>query len=125
MRYIGNFRPPPKVDSMVVRIELKIPPPPINFIEWDGLVRMLFNRKHKTIHAIMTVKSILQVLEQNYRTYFSLNNMILPDPMPDMKTIVEDILTTTGYSSQRAARMDLNDFLCLLAAFNEKGIHFS
>jgi 18S rRNA (adenine1779-N6/adenine1780-N6)-dimethyltransferase len=40
----ANFRPPPKVDSQVVRIELKNPPPPINFIEWDGLVRMLFNR---------------------------------------------------------------------------------
>ena len=33
-----NFRPPPKVESRVVRIELKNPPPPVNFIEWDGLV---------------------------------------------------------------------------------------
>jgi 18S rRNA (adenine1779-N6/adenine1780-N6)-dimethyltransferase len=34
-----NFRPPPKVESRVVRIELKNPPPPINFTEWDGMVR--------------------------------------------------------------------------------------
>jgi 18S rRNA (adenine1779-N6/adenine1780-N6)-dimethyltransferase len=34
-----NFRPPPKVESRVVRIELKNPPPPVNFIEWDGMVR--------------------------------------------------------------------------------------
>jgi 18S rRNA (adenine1779-N6/adenine1780-N6)-dimethyltransferase len=33
-----NFRPPPKVESRVVRIELKNPPPPVNFIEWDGMV---------------------------------------------------------------------------------------
>ena len=34
-----NFRPPPKVESRVVRIELKNPPPPVNFVEWDGMVR--------------------------------------------------------------------------------------
>jgi 18S rRNA (adenine1779-N6/adenine1780-N6)-dimethyltransferase len=59
----ANFRPPPKVDSLVVKIELKTPPPPIDFTEWDGLVRLLFNRKHKTCHAIMTVKSALMVSE--------------------------------------------------------------
>jgi 18S rRNA (adenine1779-N6/adenine1780-N6)-dimethyltransferase len=36
-----NFRPPPKVESRVVRIELKNPPPPVNFTEWDGMVRPL------------------------------------------------------------------------------------
>jgi 18S rRNA (adenine1779-N6/adenine1780-N6)-dimethyltransferase len=35
----NNFRPPPKVESRVVRIELKNPPPPVNFVEWDGMVR--------------------------------------------------------------------------------------
>ena len=29
----NNFRPPPKVDSSVVRIEPRWPPPPINFRE--------------------------------------------------------------------------------------------
>jgi 18S rRNA (adenine1779-N6/adenine1780-N6)-dimethyltransferase len=36
-----NFRPPPKVESRVVRIELKNPPPPVNFTEWDGMVCIL------------------------------------------------------------------------------------
>jgi 18S rRNA (adenine1779-N6/adenine1780-N6)-dimethyltransferase len=35
-----NFRPPPKVESRVVRIELKNPPPPVNFVEWDGMVSL-------------------------------------------------------------------------------------
>ncbi len=29
----NNFRPPPKVDSSVVRIEPRWPPPPVNFRE--------------------------------------------------------------------------------------------
>ena len=33
----ANFRPPPKVDSMVVKIELKNPPPPVNFTEWVSI----------------------------------------------------------------------------------------
>lgn len=125
----ANFRPPPKVDSQVVRIELKNPPPPINFIEWDGLVRMLFNRKNKTLHAILTVKSVLIVLEDNYKTHLSLNNNSNDSNnvtmIPEMKPLIEEVLTSTGYSDQRAAKMDINDFLCLLAAFNAKGIHFS
>ena len=36
----NNFRPPPKVESRVVRIELRNPPPPVNFTEWDGMVSM-------------------------------------------------------------------------------------
>ena len=47
----NNFRPPPKVESSVVRIEPRQPPPPINFPEWDGLLRICFSRKNKTIAA--------------------------------------------------------------------------
>lgn len=49
------------MDSRVVRIELRNPPPPVNFSEWDGLIRLLFNRKHKKLHSVLTTKSVLQV----------------------------------------------------------------
>jgi 18S rRNA (adenine1779-N6/adenine1780-N6)-dimethyltransferase len=121
----ANFRPPPKVDSLVVRIEIKNPPPEVNFVEWDGLIRLLFNRKHKTLHAVLTTKAVLQLLEENYRTHLSLNSQVIPDPFPDMKILVEEVLSQDGFHEQRAARMSINDFLCLLAAFNAKGIHFT
>ena len=41
----NNFRPPPKVDSSVVRIEPRKPPVQVNFREWDGLIRLCFGRK--------------------------------------------------------------------------------
>jgi 18S rRNA (adenine1779-N6/adenine1780-N6)-dimethyltransferase len=207
----ANFRPPPKVDSLVVKIELRNPPPPVNFLEWDGLVRILFNRKHKTLHALLTSKNILKVLEENRKTHLSLNptaaapadessallslgmttgaapaggetlskrrkktlkkqkrlqqqqaeeqksgeddeehedSMNVPDveeedmnqdqsdeediggqvatgPLQQIKELVESILIETEFSDKRAARMDIDDFLCLLAAFNAKGIHFT
>lgn len=128
----ANFRPPPKVDSLVVRIELRNPPPPVDFTEWDGLVRILFNRKHKTLRAIMTTKNILKILEENYRTHLALSSrdeemdVEVDEVSPVMvKELVEKVLNETGYSDKRAARMDIDDFLCLLAAFNMAGIHFS
>ncbi|XP_076882736.1 ribosomal RNA small subunit methyltransferase-like [Bidens hawaiensis] len=64
----NNFRPPPKVDSSVVRIEPRKPTPTVNFKEWDGLVRICFTRKNKTIGAIFKQKRVLSILEKNYKT---------------------------------------------------------
>lgn len=57
----NNFRPPPKVDSSVVRIEPRNPPPPIPLLEWDGLVRLAFGRKNKTLGAAFRTTRTLQV----------------------------------------------------------------
>ncbi|XP_073288040.1 ribosomal RNA small subunit methyltransferase-like [Primulina huaijiensis] len=64
----NNFRPPPKVDSSVVRIEPRKPLPPVNFKEWDGLVRICFNRKNKTLGSLFRQKTVLSILEKNYKT---------------------------------------------------------
>ncbi|KAI3978789.1 hypothetical protein MKX01_015964 [Papaver californicum] len=64
----NNFRPPPKVDSSVVRIEPRKPLPPVNFKEWDGLIRLCFNRKNKTLGSVFRQKSVLALLEKNYKT---------------------------------------------------------
>lgn len=65
----NNFKPPPKVESSVVKLEPKNPPPPINYIEWDGLLRVCFMRKNKSLGAIFKVKSIVKLLEKNFQTY--------------------------------------------------------
>ena len=67
----NSFKPPPKVESSVVRLEPKYPPPPINFTEWDGLVRLCFLRKNKTLSAIFRLKNILKLLHANYINFHS------------------------------------------------------
>lgn len=69
----NSFRPPPKVDSSVVRIEPIHPVPAINFGQWDGLVRIAFQRKNKTLRAIFAHKSIQQIMHANYQTARALN----------------------------------------------------
>ncbi|WCJ22312.1 Dimethyladenosine transferase [Euphorbia peplus] len=64
----NNFRPPPKVDSSVVRIEPRKPRPQVNLKEWDGFIRICFIRKNKTLGAIFRMKNVLTMLEKNYKT---------------------------------------------------------
>ncbi|KAL4445312.1 hypothetical protein ABPG77_011137 [Micractinium sp. CCAP 211/92] len=183
----NNFRPPPKVDSSVVRIEPRNPPPPINFLEWDGLVRLCFGRKNKTLGAIFRQSNTLALLEQNYAVAQALhraadgaevdlvgaiNRLAMEggsgagaggaaddggsdDDMGEdeeggagegahggiaaggsarrrrgkasegFKEQVLEVLEKSGYIEKRAAKMSQDDFLALLAAFNQAGIHFA
>lgn len=72
----NNFRPPPKVESNVVRIEPRNPPPPINYQEWDGLTRIAFVRKNKTLSAAFKQSSVIAVMEKNYKIHCSLHNIV-------------------------------------------------
>ena len=69
----NNFRPPPKVESSVVRIEPRSPPPAVDFEEWDGMLRVVFNRKNGTLGKAFKTTSVLQMLERNHRTFLALS----------------------------------------------------
>ncbi|KIJ18159.1 hypothetical protein PAXINDRAFT_129433 [Paxillus involutus ATCC 200175] len=120
----NNFRPAPLVESSVVRMVPLDPPPPVKFEEFDGLGRILFSRKNKTVHATFMAKGVLDMLEKNWRTWCSGQNKMVEDGV-SMKAKVEEVLNSTGYSDQRAAKMTIDDLLKLLSAFHDEGIHFA
>ena len=62
----NNFRPAPQVESSVVRIVPLDPPPPVKFEEFDGLNRIVFSRRNKTINADFLAKGVLEMLESSY-----------------------------------------------------------
>jgi 18S rRNA (adenine1779-N6/adenine1780-N6)-dimethyltransferase len=131
-----NFRPPPKVESRVVRIELRNPPPPVNFVEWDGMIRLLFNWKNKSLRAVLNTKSVHKLLEENGNTVRFLQSQqqkkkgdsedvdVAMDERP-VAEILDEILEQPNWKDRRASKLDLDDFLTLLAQFNQAGIHFS
>lgn len=120
----NNFRPPPKVESSVVRLEPRNPPPPVSYPEWDGLTRIAFLRKNKTLNASFKQTSVLETLEKNYKLHCSLRNEDVPMEL-NMKEMVEEILVKCKADQLRARTMDIDDFMKLLYAFNLAGIHFS
>lgn len=183
----NNFKPPPQVESSVVRIEPKLGKdrPNVSWDEWDGLLRVCFVRKNKTLRASwLGTREVLVMAEKNYRTWCAMNgvpidetvieddaddaDMDAEDPMqkdddagamevdgdddtPDffkefkssavsktkskrkktkvaelvrekIRKVLEDV---TELADKRAGKCDEGDFLRLLYAFNEEGIHFS
>lgn len=87
----NNFKPPPAVESSVVRLVPKNPRPNISYEEWDGLLRICFVRKNKTLRAnFLGTTSILNLLETNYRTWCAQNDIPLEDgPAGDSTTLME------------------------------------
>ncbi|OAQ61775.1 dimethyladenosine transferase [Pochonia chlamydosporia 170] len=184
----NNFRPPPQVESSVVRIEPKVGKdrPNVSWDEWDGLLRVCFVRKNKTLRASwLGTREVLTMVEKNYRTWCAMNGVAVDeslveggdaeedldmeggdagageedgmdvddDDAPDffneanslatnvpktkskrkktkvaelvrekIRKVLEDV---TELADKRAGKCDETDFLRLLFAFNEEGIHFS
>ena len=42
-----------------------------------------------------------------------------------VRRIVEEVLATNSFEQMRSSKMSQDDFLLLLATFNEKGVHFA
>ncbi|KAJ7158502.1 S-adenosyl-L-methionine-dependent methyltransferase [Mycena filopes] len=120
----NNFRPAPLVESSVVRVVPKDPPPPVKFEEFDGLGRILFSRRNKTVHGNFMAKGVIPMLEKNWRTWCAENDQIIEDDL-NMKVKIEQVLIDTGNSENRAAKMDVDDLLKLLSAFHDIGVHFA
>ena len=138
----NNFRPPPKVESAVVRLVPIDPPPAIRFEEFDGLTRILFARRNKIVRANFQASGVKEMLESNYKAWKASREESLEDGW-DVSEVVEKTLQTSGYADQRPAKMDVDDFrmslalllaftcadacfaVALLSAFNLQGIHFS
>lgn len=185
----NNFRPPPQVESSVVRIEPKTggDRPNVSWDEWDGLLRVCFVRKNKTLRASwLGTKEVLAMVERNYRTWCAMNGVPVDDSVAEdgaedddetmemdevadgemdvdaddagedppaffkelhaaatnvpktkskrkktkvaelvrekIRKVLEDV---TELADKRSGKCDENDFLKLLFAFNEEGIHFS
>ncbi|KAJ2062235.1 Dimethyladenosine transferase [Coemansia sp. S146] len=119
----NNFKPPPNVESSVVKIEPLDPPPPIEFEEWDGMLRIAFSRRNKTLAASFKSTATMQMLESNYKTFCASNEVMMEEGF-DIKQKVLGVLDKLGFAETRASKMDIDDFLKLLAAFHDADIHF-
>lgn len=88
----NNFRPPPKVESSVVRIEPRNPAPAVNFAEWDGMLRICFHRKHKTLRANFSQKTVVKMLEKKKKTAQALGSSTAPsDSAKDIAALGNEV----------------------------------
>ncbi|KIH94482.1 dimethyladenosine transferase [Sporothrix brasiliensis 5110] len=99
----ANFKPPPQVESAVVRITPRTgsEKPKFNFAEMDGMLRISFTRKNRTLRASFVSKEVLAMLARNYRVYASMNGIAVDD------SLVEDAAADDDDGED--ADMDVDD----------------
>lgn len=120
----NSFRPPPKVESSVIRLEpMPASQHPIPFDEFDGLARILFLRKNKHIAANFKASGVVEMLEKNYRTNCSMNNKAVVEG--NFKERVLSILESTRHAEMRAAKMTQKEMVEVLSAFHASGFTFA
>lgn len=108
---------------MVVKVVPRDPPIQVDFKEWDGLMRICFGRKRKTLRSSFCMNYTLKLLEDNYKTYCALTGTA--PAKQNMKQMVISVLTDLELADTRAIKIDLDTFFKLLLEFNKRGIHFS
>ncbi|KAK7256965.1 hypothetical protein RIF29_30606 [Crotalaria pallida] len=104
----NNFRPPPKVDSSVVRIEPRKPRIEVNQKEWDGFLRICFTRKNKTLGAIFRQKNVISLLEKNYKTVQALK-LSQDGPMKETETKMDSSHVDYSIDDERMEMDDITD----------------
>ena len=129
----NNFKPPPKVESSIIKLEPKIKQmqqgqlPPMD--QFDGLLRIAFNRKNKTLNSNFNNKNVIELLKKNYIIGKVSNNngenMDLDITYDFIRDLVLDILSQCDMQDKRAQKLSELDFLKLLLKFMENGIYFS
>lgn len=129
----NNFNPPPQVESNVVRIEPKHPRPQIAYDEWDGLLRIAFVRKNRTLRAaFLGTAAVLELLASNYRLFCAQNGIPLDDSPLDSDTAliepekmeVDADDEVTGFSDPDDPDDELPDFFKQMQAEKKKnGVH--
>lgn len=90
----------------MVRIEPKVPRPQISYDEWDGLLRVVFVRRNRTIQAGFNSTPVMNMIERNYKTWCAQNDIALGDgPLEDvgMEDVEEEVEEAVG------GQMDVDD----------------
>nr|CCC90879.1 conserved putative ribosomal RNA adenine dimethylase family protein [Trypanosoma congolense IL3000] len=119
----NSFNPPPKVESSVIRLDPKHPPPSVDFDEWDGLVKLIFNRKNKKVSSIFRTKSTVSVLYEKYCSYQKMEGAKNIKSLGEFKEHLESILQEPLFD-KRARVLDEGSIMELLYCFTKNGIHF-
>lgn len=123
----NNFKPPPAVESSVVRLVPKNPRPQISYEEWDGLLRVVFVRKNKTLRAsFFGTTSVMDMLEGNYRTWCAQNDVPVEDApsgetQMDAKEIEDHV--DDGQGEEWDGIMDVDGDDDIPAFFKEEADH--
>ncbi|RLN96725.1 hypothetical protein BBJ28_00015894 [Nothophytophthora sp. Chile5] len=119
-----HFLPPPKVDSRVIKltpraaVEPKLPTnDQLFFRKFDALLRIGFQRKNKTLRALL--------LSRTARSQYILAKDAVQSDEDEKQAVTERVeaaLAACGLASNRAVKIPVTEFMALLQALRDHGI---
>ncbi|XP_026191631.1 probable dimethyladenosine transferase [Cyclospora cayetanensis] len=119
----NSFRPPPKVDSVIVKITPRKEILPVDFREWNGLLRICFTRKRKTLRSIFKKPSVLSMLEQNHKVVSAFKGAA-PVNGSQFRDLCFEAIQEAGVSDRRSVSISTAEFYKLLLEFHRRSIFF-
>ncbi|KAF4145838.1 Ribosomal RNA adenine dimethylase [Phytophthora infestans] len=116
-----HFLPPPKVDSRVIKLVPRAAALPSHdeqfFQKFDALLRLCFERKNKTLRALLLAKTARSQyeLKEDTETEGEDKHQVVTER-------VEAALEASGLTSNRAVKVSVTEFIKLLQELQERGI---
>ncbi|KAI5193302.1 hypothetical protein NECID01_2197, partial [Nematocida sp. AWRm77] len=104
--------------------------PGIDLDEFDGLVKICFSRKNKTLGAIFRQAAVKNLIFNNMAGLGALEEEAdFPEEEAQITEAQEEALaraiSESGLEKERASKMAVEDFLFLLIRLKECGVSFS
>ncbi|KAE8907598.1 hypothetical protein PF005_g8275 [Phytophthora fragariae] len=118
-----HFLPPPKVDSRVIKLTPRaastpaLPADELFFQKFDALLRLCFERKNKTLRALLLAKTA--------RSQYVLKEETLAEGEDKHQTVTERVeaaLEASGLTSNRAVKVSVGEFMQLMQELHERDI---
>jgi 18S rRNA (adenine1779-N6/adenine1780-N6)-dimethyltransferase len=116
------FYPVPPIESALVRLTPRVPPPRFDFDEFNSLVKTVFIEKKRNLKYIFSRPSVEKQLEVNYKNFCSFYRFAT-NPMGFQKYLMSAI-DDAGLSNYCAKQLPPEAMEHLLNLLHNRGIYF-
>ncbi len=117
------FYPVPPVESALVKLTPRNPPPLFDFHEFNSMTKMAFLEKKRSLKAVFARPFAERTLETNYKTYCSFHR-IPTSPLP-FPQYLRSALVDSGLAEYPAKHLSSEAMEHLLDVFHDRGIFFT
>ena len=117
------FYPVPPIESAVVRLTPRNPPPMFDFKEFDALTRTAFIDKRKNLKTVFSRPSVVKLLEVNYKNFCSFNRVATTTV--SFPKYLLSVLESVGLDDYPVKQLPPEAMEALLLALHQAGIYFT
>ncbi|TEB18283.1 hypothetical protein C9890_0415, partial [Perkinsus sp. BL_2016] len=117
------FYPVPPIESALVRLTPRNPPPMFNFAEFSAMTKIAFIEKKRGLKTVFSRPFVERTLEAHYKQFCSYHR--IPTSTLAFPKYLQSALTDSGLAEYPAKHLAPEAMEHLLGLFHERGIFFT